>query len=195
MGAGNGPTSPEGWDCWLPAWLPELANLYVVRMNENSIVSARPEGVALVRYGGDPILQTRLCLWCTDATDSCSHGRTCLVTDSACGEMNTIYAADETEHALDALALGHILRFGASPAERTGVSMPSEGSGRLPGLRDDVPADSQPGIGEGCRTRPSPGAGWASAWRSAGSGACHRFARRGRADLVSGLTGRHAPHS
>src|ERR1700691_5692169 len=37
MGAGNGLTSPEDWDCWLPVRLRELARFSAVRMNENSI--------------------------------------------------------------------------------------------------------------------------------------------------------------
>jgi hypothetical protein len=37
IGAGNGLASPEGWDCWLRLWLPELARFSGVRSSENSI--------------------------------------------------------------------------------------------------------------------------------------------------------------
>jgi hypothetical protein len=55
IGAGNGLASREDCDCWLPAWLPDLAGLSVVRKSENSIGGAAADGVALVRYGdGEP---------------------------------------------------------------------------------------------------------------------------------------------
>jgi hypothetical protein len=47
--AGDGLAWLGGWDCWLPTWLPDHAEIYVIRMSETSIGCATADGVALVR--------------------------------------------------------------------------------------------------------------------------------------------------